>query len=178
MIRAHPHAGAGGENEVAVRVASAGELGRAPRAAGTPGIRGVFRSRGIMPTALLVVPAAVVRVEATGVDRQRRTKLACDGHPFGELVQQPSAAVAEMQSVKSAAERVVVRYFPHADAPAPVLAVTQKRLGLAVAFALMFANNQAGEQLSKGEVFAAEFAGVLRQRLRAEQKCRQHHLPW
>lgn len=80
--------------------------------------------------------------------------------------------------MKRATQGVVVRHFFHADAPTPVLAVPQQRFDLAVTLALMLLDDQTGEQLWKGEVFATELAGVLWQGLSAEQKSGQHHLPW
>src|SRR6478609_9817928 len=80
--------------------------------------------------------------------------------------------------MKRAAQRVVIRDLFHSDVAAPLRRIAQKRFNAAITFTLMFLHDQAGEQLPKCEVVAAEFARVLWQRIACEEKGSTHHLPW
>jgi hypothetical protein len=102
-----------------------------------------------MPHAVLVVPAAVVRVVQRRIDREAPAEQSGQPHPARELVEHPLGDAVAEHDDGGATERVVVRRPAHADGSSPVPRVAQQRFGPAKALTLMLAHDQAGEQLGQ-----------------------------
>jgi len=101
------------------------ELGCEPGRTTSPRIGRGFVTRGVMPTTLFVVAAAVVRVVDAGVNGHSRSELPGDGKPMRQPTDQLAGAAVEVQRVERAAERVMVWNFLHADLATPVPAIAQ-----------------------------------------------------
>ena len=72
----------------------------------------------------------------------------------------------------------VVRRARQTDLRLPGGAILQQRLDPAIAFLLMLAQDQAGEQLWQRKVLATEFAPIIRKESRGQQIGTHHHPPW
>lgn len=131
-----------------------------------------------MPAPLLVVPRAVVGIVEGRVDRTDQSHGLAYRHPGQKPVHQPLGPIRAEQGVKGALKRVVVRNFPHADPLAPIIAVPQQRLDVAITLFLVLPDDQAGEQLWQREVLAAELVVVAPHAGLSQSVRVPHHLPW
>jgi hypothetical protein len=177
-VGAHAGSDTRREDHVRARVHAGRELGRGAGGATSLRIRRATLRLGVVPAATFVVAAAVMRVIAGGVDRQRGAECLCHGEPFGQQVQHPRDTPAAENHSRSPVECGVVGRLAHADGAAPGPAVAQQRFGPAVAEPHLLAHHQAGEQLREREVTATELGGILAQALRAQGMSGAHHLPW
>jgi hypothetical protein len=134
--------------------------------------------RGVVAATLLIMPAAMMRVIETRINRRHTAQLPRFGKPLNQDVEHRAATTTEIQSMKGAAERVVIRHVPHSDVSAPVLSIAQQRFGGAKTHFQLLAKDQAGEQLRSRKIVAAELRMVIGHHLARKKMSQSHHLPW
>jgi hypothetical protein len=139
-----------------------------------------------LPSAIAAARLEVARDVAAlvhaGVDRQRLVTAVLQRLALaGKASHQVEHAAGEPrlhETVKGAAQRVVVRRFAQSDVRQPGGRVAQQRFDAAEAFALVLAQHQAGEQLGGGVILSAKAAGEGSKHLLCEFMGQRKHLPW